>query len=166
MWSAINRLPKADRLQALHTVGSLLDVDNLMWAIRYRVYYNLSEEEVINYTLPVGYQVRDADIRAIAAGADIAQVVSKIYPHMPGIASLLLEPRLGMPEVEIQLQRHVMEQCRKAFIGYPFHIGIPLGYLVLKKMEIQVLTVLIEAKASRMPVDDFRPYLAVGGTEK
>ncbi len=134
LWQSVERLPGPDRVQAERTIGSLLDVTNLMWAIRYRIYYNLSEEEVINYTLPVGYRVKDADIRAIAAGADISQVVAKVYPQMPAIAALLMDPRLGLPEVEVQLHRHVMQQCRKAFIGYPFHIGIPLGYLVLKKM--------------------------------
>ena len=48
-------------------IGSLLDMNNLMWAIRYRVYHKLSEEEIINYTLPFGYRVQDSDIRAIAA---------------------------------------------------------------------------------------------------
>jgi vacuolar-type H+-ATPase subunit C/Vma6 len=162
IWNGINRLPKQDRFQALRTVGSLLDVNNLLWAIRYRVYYNFSEEEVINYTLPFGYQVRDADIRAIAAGEDIVRVVSRIYPRMSNAASLLSDPRLGLPELEVRLLRYVMERCRKAFIGYPFHIGIPLAFLVLKKMEIQVLTALIEAKSSRKNVEEFRPYLTIG----
>jgi hypothetical protein len=35
-------------------IGSLLDMNNLMWAIRYKVYHKLSEEELINYTLPFG----------------------------------------------------------------------------------------------------------------
>ena len=44
-------------------------------------------------------------------------------------------------------------------LAAPFHIGVPLGYLVLKKMEIQDLIVLIEAKSSGLPVEEFRPYL-------
>lgn len=166
IWNGINRLPKPDRFQALRTVGSLLDVNNLSWAIRYRVYYNFSEEEVINYTLPFGHRVRDADIRAIAAGEDIARVVARIYPKISNAASLLIDPRLGLPELEVQLQRNVMERCQKAFIGYPFHIGIPLAYLVLKRMEIQVLTALIEAKSSRKNVEEFRPYLTIGNPLK
>jgi vacuolar-type H+-ATPase subunit C/Vma6 len=162
IWNGINRLPKLDRFQALRTVGSLLDVNNLLWAIRYRVYYNFSEEEVINYTLPFGHQVRDADIRAVAAGEDIVRVVSRIYPGMSNAGSLLSDPRMGLPELEVRLLRYVMERCRKAFIGYPFHIGIPLAFLVLKRMEIQVLTALIEAKSSRKNVEEFRPYLTIG----
>ncbi|MGD0611352.1 MAG: V-type ATPase subunit [Anaerolineales bacterium] len=166
IWNDLNRLPRQDREPALRTVGSLLDVNNLMWAIRYKIYYHLSEEELINYTLPFGYRLRDADIRAVAAGNDIAGVILRIYPNLPDISALLLDPRKGLPELEIQLLRHVMEQCRKAFIGYPFHIGIPLAYLVLKKMEIQALTALIEAKSSRSPVEEFEAYLPLESTRK
>jgi len=166
IWNEINQLPNRDRLQALQIVGSLLDLNNLMWAIRYRVYYNLSEEEIINYTLSFGYQVRDADVRAIAAGAEIPQVVEHIYRSLTDVYSLLLEPRKGLPELEMRLQRIVREHCKKAFLGYPFHIGVPLAYLVLKKMEIQDLIVLIEAKSSGLSSEEFRPYLVLSDPPK
>jgi vacuolar-type H+-ATPase subunit C/Vma6 len=46
-----------------------------------------------------------------------------------------------------------------AFVGDPFHIGVPLAFLVLSDLEIQDLTVLIEAKSSGMSEEDFQPYL-------
>jgi V/A-type H+-transporting ATPase subunit C len=159
LWGDVNRLPSQDRAQSLRIVGSLLDMNNLMWAIRYRVYHHLSEEEVINYTLPFGYRVRDEDIRAIAAGADIAQVVAHTYPVLTDVDMLLQEPRSGLPTLELELQRHLMVQCRAAFAGYPFHIGIPLAYVVLNELEIQDLTVLTEAKSALLPAEAFRPHL-------
>ena len=166
LWNNANRLPNRDRAQSRRLVGSLVDVNNLMWAIRYRVYHHLSKEELINYTLPFGYRVRDDDIRAIAAGADISQVLARIYPDMPNMDVLLREPRQGLPELEVQLQRYVAERCRVAFIGYPFHIGVTLAYLVLNKLEIQDLIVLIEAKSSQIPAERFQPYLLIGNTLK
>src|ERR1043165_1161574 len=70
LWSEAQRLTGQDRQHGVRIIGSLLDMNNLMWAIRYRVYHKLSEEEIINYTLPFGYRVKDSDIRVIAAGAD------------------------------------------------------------------------------------------------
>jgi V/A-type H+-transporting ATPase subunit C len=159
LWGDVNRLTGQDRGQSLRIIGSLVDMNNLTWAIRYRVYHHLSEEEIINYTLPFGYRVQDEDIRAIAAGADLAQVVTRIYPDLTTVDELLQEPRSGLPKLELQLQRHVGEQCKAAFIGYPFHIGVPLGYVVLNELEVQDLTVLIEAKSLQMPTEEFRPYL-------
>jgi V/A-type H+-transporting ATPase subunit C len=159
LWQETKRLPSKDQQQALRVVGSLIDMNNLMWAIRYRVYHELSEEELINYTLPFGYHLRDDDIRSIAAGADIASVVQRVYPDMPDLSILLEEPRSGLPLLELQLKQNLMKQCMAAFVGDPFHIGIPLAYLVLCELEIQDMTVLLEAMFSRVSEEKYRPYL-------
>jgi len=158
LWQSVNQLTGTDHKQTLRVVGTVIDVDNLLWAIRYRVYHHLSEQEIINYTLPFGYQVRDGDIRAIAAGADIAQVVRHIYPDVE--VSPLISGEGGLAALELSLQRHVVKTCHAAFIGYPFHVGIPAAYLLLNEHEIKDLTVLIEAKASRLPAEAFVSMLA------
>ena len=145
LWQEAKKLQGQDREQALRIIGSLMDVNNLMWVIRYKVYYQLSEEEIINYTLPFGYHVRDEDVRSIAAGADLATVVGRVFPGIPDLNTLLENPRLGIPQLEIILKRRLMQQCLAAFIGNPFHIGIPLAFLILSQLEIEDLTVLIEA---------------------
>ncbi|MGD0002999.1 MAG: V-type ATPase subunit [Anaerolineaceae bacterium] len=165
LWRDANHLPSQDRVPALKIVGSLVDMNNLMWAIRYRVYHKLAEEELINYTLPFGLHVRDSDIRAIAAGADITQVVKRVYPDLRDIDAMLDESGKGLPELELQLKRSVLGLCRAAFTGDPFTIGIPLAYLVLSDFEIQDLTVLIEAKASMLKAEEFQPYLIGGCAE-
>jgi V/A-type H+-transporting ATPase subunit C len=166
LWNEVNQLAGEDRAQSRRILGSLLDMTNLIWAIRYRMYHHLSEEEIINYTLPIGYRVRDDDIRAIAAGADVLQVVARLYPDLPDLDVLVQEPRKGLPELEVELQRHVVQQCRAAFLGYPFHISIPLAFLILNEMEIQDLTVLFEAKSSAAPDEGYQPYLIYGTASK
>jgi len=159
VWLDMNRLSGRDRDWANRLVGSVIDANNLMWALRYRVYHHLAQEEIINYTLPFGYRVRDRDVRAIAAGADIATVVARIYPDVAGVSAPLQEPEQGLPALEMRLRRQVAQECRAAFIGYPFHIGIPLGYVLLNGLEIEDLTALIEAKALQIPAERFQRYL-------
>ncbi|MBN2116017.1 MAG: V-type ATPase subunit [Anaerolineales bacterium] len=159
LWQEAKKLQGQDRGQASRIIGSLMDVNNLMWVIRYRIYHQLSEEEVINYTLPFGYHVRDEDVRAIAAGADLASVVGRVFPGIPDLNALLDDPRAGLPKLEIELKRRLMQQCLAAFTGNPFHIGVPLAFLILSDLEIQDLTVLIEAKSSQMEDEEFMPYM-------
>jgi V/A-type H+-transporting ATPase subunit C len=161
LWAEVQRLPGADRSQAVRIIGSRMDRYNLFWAIRYKVYHRLAEEEIINYTLPFGYRVRDEDIRAIAAGADIPPVVERLYPGLGDVAGLLREPG-GLPVLEIRLQRRVRELCVAVFTGAPFHIGIPLAFGLLSEMETQDLTVLIEAKSSSRTDGEFQRYLVAG----
>ena len=159
LWAEAKKLSGQDREQATKIIGSLLDMNNLMWTIRYKVYHNLSEEEIINYTLPFGYHVQDSDIRAIAAGADIASVINRIFPGVPDVNALLENPQKGLPRLEVLLKRQLIKQCLAAFVGNPFHIGIPLAFLILSDIEVQDLVILIEAKSSSMSVEEYRPFL-------
>jgi V/A-type H+/Na+-transporting ATPase subunit C len=159
IWKEIQKLPKKDHDPAMRIIGSLLDANNLMWAIRYKVYHKLSEEELINYTLPFGYRVRDRDIRDIAAGEDITQVVARVYPDLTDVSELLQDPEAGLPELEVEFYRSIKADCRAAFVGYPFQVGLFLGFLTLKKMEVQDLTAIIEAKSSHISVEGLRPFL-------
>jgi V/A-type H+/Na+-transporting ATPase subunit C len=159
LWSEAGRLTGQDRQHGVKIIGALLDMNNLMWAIRYRVYHKLSEEEVINYTLPFGFRVHDSDIRAVAAGADIAATVTRLYPGIPDVNALLEDPQKGLPKLESLLKRQVLGQCQQAFVGSPFHIGLPLAFLVISELEVQDLIVLAEAKSSNMPEEAYRPFL-------
>jgi len=159
LWAETKKLTGADREHGVKIIGSLLDMNNVMWAVRYKVYQKLSEEEVINYTLPFGYRVKDADIRAIAAGADIAATIARLYPGIPDVSALLEDPKSGLPKLEVMMKRVLLKQCLAAFVGSPFHIGIPLAFLVTSDLEVQDLIVLIEAKSTNLGEDDFRPFL-------
>ncbi|MBN1487891.1 MAG: V-type ATPase subunit [Anaerolineae bacterium] len=159
LWASIYELRGADLEHALRMIGTPLDIDNLLWAIRYRVFHHLSEQEIINYTLPMGYKVQDAHIRAIAAGDNLAEIVAHIYPGLEGLERLNLNPREGVAMLEVALQRRFIDLCKSTFIGNPFNIGIPAAYLWLNEHEIRDLTVLVEAKASHTPLDIFLPLL-------
>ena len=158
LWESIQSLRGIDHEQALRLVGTEIDADNLLWAIRYRIYHHLSMQEIINYTLPFGYQVRDEDIRAIAEGTDIVTVVKRIYPRIELEDAMTrakeeLSPERRLALIEHALNRHIRDLCRKTFIGNPFHIGIPLAYLMLLEYELQDLTAIVEANASQLPID-------------
>lgn len=161
LWKNVKRLELRDRNRVMRLIGSVLDENNLTWALRYRHYHHLSEEEIINYTLPFGFHVKDEDIRAIAAGGDAARIIDRAYPVIASDNLLMGKLEKSLPELELQLQRHTQRECREAFSGYPFHAGIPVAYLLLTEMEIQDLTVLLEAKSMNIPVDRFRRYLLI-----
>jgi len=162
LWTRVNALSGEDYRQVIRIVGLLVDSTNLLWAIRYRVYHDLSEEETINYTLPFGYLVRDADIRSIASGGDMANPIQRLFPRFSDAPALLLDPRSGLHELEIRLQREIAKECQAAFLGFPFHLGVPVAYLLLKEYEVQDIIVLIEGKTARMPREALEPHLVLG----
>jgi len=160
LWSYISKLNGMDKRWALRLIGTRMDIINLMWAVRYRIYHHLSEEEIINYTLPYGLRVNDSIIRAIATGGDIEHIIAQVFPYVTGVGPIEENTGAGLAQLESALHHHLIDECYPAFTGYPFHLGIPLGYILLIELEVQDLTLLIEAKAAKLPPDIFRPYLA------
>ncbi|MGC9520345.1 MAG: V0D/AC39 family V-type ATPase subunit [Anaerolineae bacterium] len=160
LWACIEGLHQPDREMAMKTVGTALDTDNLLWAIRYRIYHHLSEEEIINYTLPLGYEVEDADIRAIARGDAIREVVVRVYPELDEVlpADEIVSGK-ELEKLEEAFLKILVTRCRHMFRGSPFHIGLPLAYVWLNEYEIRDLTVVVEAKASGVPAQVFTSRL-------
>jgi vacuolar-type H+-ATPase subunit C/Vma6 len=160
LWSTLSKLGHQDREMALKTVGTALDSDNLLWAIRFRVFHGLSEAEIINYTLATGYEVKDDDIHDIAHGDDIGRVVFRVYPQLrERLRGISFASGEGLGRLEHALLTMLISRCRRMFLGSPFHIGLPLALVWLKEHEIRDVTVIVEAKASGTPIEVFRPML-------
>ncbi len=160
LWDVVHSLGKQDREMALKTIGMVLDIDNLLWALRFRVYHHLSEVEIINYTLPMGYEVADDDVRLIARGGDSAQAVFRAYPELrESLRGMSFSTGEELGKLEQALLRSLIARCRQMFVGTPFHIGLPLAYVLLNEYEIRDVTLLIEAKAAGTPSSVFVPML-------
>lgn len=159
VWQTVNQLQGPDHNYALQLVGTTIDVENLLWAIRYHVYHNLSVQEIINYTLPFGYRVDDDDIRAIANGENVIAIIQHVFPKVEGLDGLPVQERGGPPPkqwlttLEHALHRYIIGLCHRMFTGSPFHIGLPVAYLMIVEYELQNLIAIIEAKASNLPFE-------------
>ncbi len=159
VWQQVNALPHQDKEIAKKIIGLIIDRNNLTWAARYRLYHHLSEEEIINYTLPFGYKINDTVIRSIAAGKELPELLLNAYPKMAQTINLDGEVTQKLPLIEIQLTRMFLSTCKSAFVGSTFNIGFLLAYIFLLEIEIQDLTLLIEAKSLGIQQESYAPYL-------
>jgi vacuolar-type H+-ATPase subunit C/Vma6 len=172
----VTRLRGADQDWARRLVGNRLDTLNITWAFRYRIYYHLSEEEIINYTLPYGYRSDDMVLRAIASGAGIRDVIAMVWGE--GVAEFAgltaggsaqegtsagesseASSRDNLRAFEVALARLECRLARSPFRGHPFHVGLLLGYLLLKECEAHDLITLAESKAEELPAREIEPHL-------
>ncbi len=165
VWKAVARLKGADEDWARRLIGNRLDALNITWAFRYRVYYDLSEEEIINYTLPYGYRSDDTVLRAIAGGAGIAEVIGMVWGE--GRLEFAGPPgrsiREDLPALEVALGRLEYRLAWSLFTGSPLHIGLLLGYLLLKESEAHDLTTLAESKRPGISAQEIESYLVSSG---
>lgn len=159
VWSEIENLSDVDQKTVRPIISKIIERNDLIWAARYRFFYNLKESEIINYTLGIGTKVNDRIIRQIARGKNIADIIREIYPNLADKVPTIGGEGEQLSLWEVELTRDIARLCNSAFLAQPFSLGPSLAYLLLLEYEIQDLVMLIEAKASDMTRANYQPYL-------
>jgi V/A-type H+-transporting ATPase subunit C len=157
LWEAIGHLTGMARKWADRLIGTWYDIVNVTWALRYKYYYEMSLAEIINYTLPYGYKSSDRIIRGIAEGRDVNDLLYEVWGNAAPTTDVSEEGWL--PRLEVALHRYLAGLAREALMGYPFHLGVTLAYLLLKRYEVQDLMVLAEAKMAKLPRSVYHDYM-------
>ena len=137
LWAAAEVLRPADRRRAGTLLGTLVDTLNRAWVVRYRD-AGLSPEEILNYTLRHGRRLDDPTLRRLAAEIPAAA------PLRPGA-----EDAAGLDATHdpwAQRWRALAQEARRGLLGYPFHIGVPLGFLIAQDLELRDLRIVIAGK--------------------
>jgi V/A-type H+-transporting ATPase subunit C len=145
LWTAARALRSADAGPALALLGTLFDVLNLSWIARYRDALVLSAEEILNYTLREGRWITTDIRRALAENPRIPWAVT--LARTPYAALLADVDAHGFDASSARLWRFLALQIQRTLASYPFHVGVPLAFLLAQEIEIRDLRVLLAAKS-------------------
>lgn len=147
--AAIMRFRGDEGKDARRVLGTRLDMLNILWAFRHRIYYNLSPEEIINYTLWNTIRTDTDLIRDITLGASAPDILARVWGEgafdLSSLEGAESEAEM-MLELELILQRYWRSLAMRALGGYPFRLGTLLGYLVLAELEAHDLVTVLEGK--------------------
>ena len=157
LWSATAALRRADAERARHLLGILFDILNLGWLSRYHT-LGLSAEEILNYTLRQGRWVTLDIRRFLAENRDTPW--STGLAHTPYAALVGDVPAHRFDAAAVTLWRFLASEIQRTLTGYPFHIGVPLGFLLAQDIEIRDLRVLLAAKSIGVPAAEIVEHLA------
>ena len=160
--AAIKKLGASEQSEARRLLGTHLDMLNILWAFRYRVYYGLSAEEIVNYTMWHTFHTDVGLIQTIAMGATPAEVIESIWGFgMVDLNSLDGDTREtdNIPKLEMLLMRYWRRLALSASHGFPFRLGVILAYLIIQELETQDLVRLLEAKAMGWQPEHIKTHL-------
>ncbi len=153
LWQVAQLLFGNDLRVARRIIGIRYDSLNIDWIVRYRLIYQLSPEEIFNYTLPHGWRVDNAVVRRAASGEGIEDVTSALpnpYRDLLSAVGSLPDP---VERTGLILRRYLSAVARLSLAGHPFQIGVALAYMWLKEAELHDLRVVLEAKRYGFPVE-------------
>jgi V/A-type H+-transporting ATPase subunit C len=159
---SIKDLKGNDRVDAEHFLGNVIDSRLIIWSYRFRIYAGMEPEQILNYTLENGVQVRFQDIKAIAMGADLEPILRDIFGEdlVAQIQGIPLES--AVQELEIIFLRHRLAQAQKERLKPPFSLGLLFAYEAQLESEALDLITILESIQLGLSGDEIRSHLILG----
>jgi V/A-type H+-transporting ATPase subunit C len=151
-------LSRRDRRLSDRLLGALADINNIIWAGRFREIYGFPGEEIYQYLLEAGSLGEPRRRHDLAFAPNLAARLARL-PRRP--FGDLLAGASELAGVEERLARYWVKTLEKVLSLPPFQIGLPLAYLFLKELEIRNLITLVTGMLLKIPADRLSPLLRV-----
>ncbi len=162
--SDAQELTPRDRRTALRLIGIEIDIQNIDRIIRFKTYYDLPMETVMDLVVQGGTMLPSQSIRDAFLSRDpntiLGGIIKKSYPGL----SYMLSSQSSDAGARLLLIERILEQImsyevRHILAGYPFTIGILLSYFSMKSSEIRRVMAILNAKLYDLPEDRIRAAL-------
>jgi V/A-type H+/Na+-transporting ATPase subunit C len=142
--------PEEESTRILHSyIGAQVDATNLSIILRSKV-EGLKYEDINDYIIPKGYQIREWKLKDLMEAEDVGGVISSLEgtEYAQILADSLTEyTKTGsVAPLEAALDQQIRKTAKTLSMKIPFGIGPIIGYLNKKDKEIRNLKVITRAK--------------------
>lgn len=154
---SMKHLLKEDRDAFYYLVGSSIDMLNLRWIYRGKKYYNISPEELFNYTVNKGCRFNYRKVKEFCYCNSINEFLNMVretpYAFM----------FKGSPEddtfIERRMNRYLYFKMKSVKRRFKLDLSVLLAYLDLIEFEIRDIISMIENVRYEMDYEETRKYL-------
>lgn len=161
LWEALDALGPMDKYNAGRLIGIQYDITNLLWIFRFKEYYNLSPEQIVQYVIPHGWKIYGDIFKEITASDNVAEAVKtlQVSPYDSILRSV--EPIDGsfIMGVELQLLRYLYRESRDIFMKFPLQAAQLVAFFICKEMEIKDVITILGGKHRGLPQERIRTYM-------
>ncbi len=142
-------------------IGVEIDINNINWIIRLINNYLIMKDDVKKVLIPGGYRFDAARIKDVGNMEELSSSIKNIIPSaLLDIKDLDYKEKRDIERslelLEGILDEIMLKEAKKALAGYPFSIGVILGYHVIKTRELRKIRAILNAKFYNMPPDAIR----------
>lgn len=166
IWKKKDKLLKGKDLDLLtRSLGSKIDLLNMMWIYRAKKYYQLSEASTYALLIPINYRLHDSDIRTMVTAADEQELKEAIRRTYYGKRFLELDGE-KLESIYNQLIRRIYGEEKRS---NPYSMAVITGYIFEKEKELEKLITVLEGVRYGLPPEETLKYVekpADGNTEQ
>jgi V/A-type H+-transporting ATPase subunit C len=146
MMSHLNIINSSDKQGAKQLIGLMIDRQNLLWLMRYRLVYRFSSSEAYYLLIPTGGRIRRANLMELA-NLDSLQA---IIDHLPTPYRHHLMDVENITQVRQRLDFFVSLEMHKLMRHSPDAVISALSYLITRDMDQMRLYAIIQGKLLQM----------------
>jgi len=137
------------------SLGTEIDVSNLMWIYRGRIVYNLDRSVILGYLIPHRYKLPMELIYEMVDAKD-SEAFRKIVGGTK-YADIFLSD--SHRYYELNFSEYMYRMHRSFLRKYAYSISCALSYLHLKEYELSNIISIIEGIRYQLPVDVIRTFI-------
>ena len=154
-WDYTSRfLDKENSAAVKKTLGTEIDILNLLWIIRAKRHYNIPADIIYTHIIPINYRLKKDEIVQLAqAPSDEAlndAFMKTKYKNIVNYSDL---------DIEHFYNDSVLKNMRRAILNNRFSIMPALGYLHFKIIEIGNIIRIVEGVRYNIDRNELRKYL-------
>ncbi len=127
-------------------IGSMIDRQNILWMLRYRLVYRFAPSEAYYLLIPYGGQIQRDNLLALAN----LESMEAIIDQLPEPFQSLLSGVAHITEVRQRLDRWVSDELHKLMRSSRDAVVSALCYLIIRDMDIWRLYAIIQGKLLEM----------------
>lgn len=152
LWRKIVTLNATDRRYAQKLIGTKIDVMNMLIIMRAKS-QGLQPQTIENLILPIFFRAENSIIESIAA-RDIEEVLNILsvseYKYLAYTAKEAYGHNKSISAIEHAFEEYTTQLAYTLMIGDPFHIGVPISFLDLKKNEVRNIKIILFGKVEKV----------------
>lgn len=157
LYKQVKRLDLDNKRAVGEIVGRNIDMLNLQWIYRGRRFYKISQEELVNYSLPGGKHFKFADLKDMIYRENLHDVETIIRQSAYG--SLFEDTPNFEIFLERSMERYVYGYINMLRLSYPMTLVEPMRYMHYLEYEIRDLITLLETKRYNISTEEARQFL-------
>ncbi len=168
LWKGVKQLPLRDRNPARDILLEDIRLDNINWAMRLRVYYGMSAQEIIPR---LAGEAENPDTQDILAGPAIKmldfgvdnyadwekwQYAPLLNPHEEGVI-WSPDPRWVQQMSHVKLYKLALSR----FHRHPFTAGVLISWFRIKQQELRYIRTATEGLRLHIPDSELKDFVGV-----
>ncbi|WGS64314.1 V-type ATPase subunit [Marinitoga aeolica] len=140
-----------------------MDLANIQWIYRAKILFKLSTEEVLNFLMPISFNLSQDELKSMASAETTDDFINKISICSYGQYFHNIDKDIFPYVIERTCEKIILKNAKTLLSRTQNGFDVMSGYLYVREYEYKDLITLIEGKRYEIPDEKIKSFLILAG---